>query len=121
VPTYAAAHGRLGDVYFQRQRFAEAAPEYAAFLAARPGEAGPWTNYGISLFEIGRGDDAVKAFARAAALEPHSVSAHRNLANVMLARHDVAGAAREAREALRIDARDEASRAILARALTDKP
>jgi tetratricopeptide (TPR) repeat protein len=121
VPTYAAAHGRLGDVYFQQQRFAEAAPEYAAFLAARVGEAGPWTNYGISLFETGRGDDAVKAFARAAALEPRSVSAHRNLANAMLAQHEFAGAAHEAREALRIDARDEASRAILARALTDKP
>jgi Flp pilus assembly protein TadD len=120
VPTYAAAHGRLADLYFQHQRFTEAATEYGGFLAARSGEAGPWTNYGISLFETGRGDEAVKAFARAAALEPQSVSAHRNLANASLAQHDLAGAAREAREALRIDPRDEVSRDILASALKDK-
>jgi Flp pilus assembly protein TadD len=121
VPTYAAAHGRLADLYFQQQRFAEAAAEYAVFLVARPGEAGPWTNYGISLFETGQGEQAIDAFGRAARLEPQSVSAHRNLANAYLAQRDLTGAAREAREALRIDAHDEVSRDILARALKDKP
>jgi Flp pilus assembly protein TadD len=120
VPTYAAAHGRLADLYFQQQRFAEAAAEYAVFLVARPGEAGPWTNYGISLFETGRGEQAIDAFGRAAVLEPQSVSAHRNLANAYLAQRDLTSAAREAREALRIDAHDEVSRDILARALKDK-
>jgi Flp pilus assembly protein TadD len=120
VPTYAAAHGRLADLYFQQQRFAEAAAEYAVFLIARPGEAGPWTNYGISLFETGHGERAIDAFGRAAVLEPQSVSAHRNLANAYLAQRDLTGAAREAREALRIDAGDEVSRDILARALKDK-
>jgi len=120
VPTYAAAHGRLADLYFQQQRFAEAAAEYAVFLVARPGEAGPWTNYGISLFETGHGEQAIDAFGRAAVLEPQSVSAHRNLANAYLAQRDLTGAAREAREALRIDARDEVSRDILARALKEK-
>ena len=37
-----------------------------------------------------------------------------------LAQRDLTGAAREAREALRIDARDEVSRDILARALKEK-
>ena len=80
VPSYAAAHGRLADLYFERQRFAEAVPEYAAFLAARSREAGPWTNYGISLVETGRADQAVGAFERALALQPGSDSARRNLA-----------------------------------------
>ena len=80
VPGYAAAHGRLADLYFEHQRFAEAAAEYAPFLAARPNEAGPWTNYGISLFQTGRRDEAVKAFERAVMLEPQNAGARHNLA-----------------------------------------
>ena len=80
VPRNAAAHGRLGDLYFARQRFADAVPEYAAFLSARPREAGPWTNYAISLSETGRIDEAVRAFERALALDPASASVQRNLA-----------------------------------------
>jgi len=119
VPTYAAAHGRLADLYFQHQRYAEAAEEYAVFLAARRGEAGPWTNYAISLVETGRGDQAVKAFERAVALEPRSGNARRNLAKAYYAQRDLAGAEREAREALRIDARDSEARNILAVVLND--
>ena len=119
VPTYAAAHGRLADLYFQHQRFAEAAEEYAVFLVARRGEAGPWTNYAISLVETGRGDQAVKAFERAVALEPRSGNARRNLAKAYYAQRDLAGAEREAREALRIDGRDAEARDILAVVLED--
>ena len=119
VPTYAAAHGRLADLYFQHQRFAEAAEEYPLFLAARRSEAGPWTNYAISLVETGRGDQAVKAFERAVALEPRSGHARRNLAKAYFAQRDLAGAEREAREALRIDARDTEARDILAVVLDD--
>jgi Flp pilus assembly protein TadD len=120
VPTYAAAHGRLADLYFQHQRFAEAAEEYAAFLVARRGEAGPWTNYAISLVETGRGDQAVKAFEHAVALEPRSGNARRNLAKAYYAQRDFAGAEREAREALRIDGRDSEARNILAVVLEEK-
>jgi tetratricopeptide (TPR) repeat protein len=120
VPRHASAHGRLADLYFGQQRFADAVPEYSEFLAARPGEAGPWTNYAIALVETGHGDQAVKAFARAVALEPGSGNARRNLAKALFAQHDRAGAEREARAALRIDARDMEARDILAVVLADK-
>jgi Flp pilus assembly protein TadD len=114
VPKHAAAHGRLADLYFQHQRFAEAAAEYPAFLAARPGEAGPWTNYAISLVETGQGDLAVKAFERAAPIEPRSGNARRNLAKAYFAQRNLPAAEREAREAVRIDGRDAEARDILA-------
>ena len=55
-----------------------------------------WTNYGIALAATGDSGEAVTAFSRAAALEPGSANAHRNLANALLDRGDFDGAAREA-------------------------
>jgi len=117
VPGHANAHGRIADVMFSQQRFAEAAEEYRQFLAVRGEQVGSWTNYGISLSAAGRDEEAIEAFQRAAALDPRSAAAHRNLANALLPRGDYAAAAAHAREAVRLSPRDAVAHDLLGLAL----
>jgi tetratricopeptide (TPR) repeat protein len=107
------AHGRIADALFGRQQYAEAITEYRAYLSRRSDQATAWTNYGIALAATGQNDDAVKAFSQAAAIEPNSASAHRNLANALLDGRDFSGAAREATEAARLSPGDPVVAQIL--------
>ena len=107
------AHGRLADALSARQRYAEAAGEYRQYLTHRPEATVGWTNFGIALAASGRTDEAVHAFERAAAIEPLSGGAHRNLANALLGRGDADAAAQQAQEAVRLAPQDGVAREIL--------
>ena len=107
------AHGRIADALFGRQQYADAIVEYRDYLARRSDQPTAWTNYGIALAATGDTGEAVTAFSRAAALEPVSANAHRNLANALLDRRDFDGAVREAREADRLSPGDPVVAEIL--------
>ncbi|HEY7286433.1 MAG TPA: tetratricopeptide repeat protein [Vicinamibacterales bacterium] len=107
------AHGRIADALFGRQQYAEAVTEYREYLSRRSDQATAWTNYGIALAATGQNGEAVKAFSKAAAIEPDSASVHRNLANALLDGRDFAGAVREATEAARLAPGDKVVAEIL--------
>jgi cytochrome c-type biogenesis protein CcmH/NrfG len=85
VPSHPGARRLLADARFGQERWAEAAGEYRRYLEARAEDAGAWINLGIASVATGRMDDAVDAFARAAAIEPGNERAQRLLG---LARED---------------------------------
>ena len=96
-------------------------PAHRAALPTNATAAGLWTSLGIALAATGRLDEAVRSFREAAAIEPLSANAHRNLANALLDAHDIDGAVEHAREAVRLNPRDPVSQEILTDALRAKP
>jgi hypothetical protein len=85
VPRHPGARRLLADARFGQERWAEAVGEYRTYLAQRSEDAAAWINLGIASVASGVIDDAVDAFARAAAIEPGNERAQRLLA---LARED---------------------------------
>jgi tetratricopeptide (TPR) repeat protein len=85
APTHPGARRLLADARFGQERWAEAASDYRRYLEVRAEDAGAWINLGIASVATGRIDDAVDAFARAAAVEPGNERAQRLLG---LARED---------------------------------
>ena len=75
-PSFPDAHLGLGEVRFAQQRYADAIVEYRAYLSGNGANDGAWMNLGIALQRTGQDDDAVRAFRRAAELNPRSGSAH---------------------------------------------
>jgi Flp pilus assembly protein TadD len=78
--SWTTALGFLADTLFSQQRFADAIPEYRAFLTDRPRDAGATINLGVSLAQTGQMKDAAAAFERALQLDPSNATARRNLA-----------------------------------------
>jgi tetratricopeptide (TPR) repeat protein len=107
------AHGRLGDAYFARQRYSDAIAEYREYLSRRGDQPSAWTNFGIALAADGQPAEAARAFARAAALEPASAAAHRNLANALLESGDADAALDEASRAEQLAPGDPVVREII--------
>ncbi len=62
---------------------AAALPLYTDWLAANPGDAGMWSNFGALLRAEGRRDQALRAHERAYALAPKSPRVLANLANLL--------------------------------------
>lgn len=75
--------GQQAATLHRAGKLAEARAAYAAHLAAHPGDAGMWSNYGALLRSEGRHDLAVRAQERAFALEPQGRGVMNNLANAL--------------------------------------
>ena len=65
------------------ERYEEALRAYTAYLAARPDDAGIWTNLGALYRTLKAHDLALAAQERAHRLDPGAISIRRNLANIL--------------------------------------
>jgi Flp pilus assembly protein TadD len=74
-----ALHHR-GNVLLALGRYEEARQDYQQALKIESGDGGIWNNYGIALDGLGRTNDAVQAYRRAAECQPPSKSAFLGLA-----------------------------------------
>ena len=75
----AAASGRIGD-------YAEAVALYEMVLKAKPAQEKIWMSYGHVLKTVGRRDDSIAAYRKAAELKPAYGEAYWSLANLKTAR-----------------------------------
>jgi serine/threonine-protein kinase len=63
------AHNNLGAVYYETARYTEAIHEYQQATEAAPQQPTPWTNLGDSYRQLGRKAEAREAYARSIELE----------------------------------------------------
>ena len=79
-PGHEAAHETLGDIYFERGSYAQAAQEYAIAAGLDPPRAAElWTHAGESLEEEGKGERAAEMFERALRARPGYAAAEAGL------------------------------------------
>lgn len=60
----------LGDVYFERQDFIQAAIEYEKTIALEPKDADTYNDLGLAYFYVGRSEDALKSFNKGIEADP---------------------------------------------------
>ncbi len=78
-------HLKLGDLYFEQQRFEETIKEYLAAIKLKPeflGYAAAYYNIGNVYFRLGKFDEAIKEYMIALRLKPNYAEAHNNLGRV---------------------------------------
>jgi tetratricopeptide (TPR) repeat protein len=100
------AHGRLADAAFAERQWAAASDQYEAYLASNSDDPGAVTNFAIALTALGRRDEALTAFRRAAKIAPRDVNARRNLARALAERGDFEVAKIEFEQALQLNPGD---------------
>src|SRR5262249_33808524 len=66
APNQPETRFKLGNLEYQQERWSQAASEYQAAVALKPGFAEAWLNLGETLLKLERGADALVAFRRAA-------------------------------------------------------
>lgn len=80
----------------------EAALDFRRATEVKPGFARAWSNLGMAEAELGREDDAIRAYREAIRRDARLVAPRNNLGTLLLRRGDVAGARRELEEAAAI-------------------
>ena len=93
-------HALLAEALFGVEKFQDAIAHCLEYLRARPHDGRVLTRLGISLFAIGRLEDATAAFRRAADVAPTDADAQLNLANALHDRKDYKEALGYAQRAL---------------------
>jgi protein O-mannosyl-transferase len=117
---HTTATGFLADALFSQEKFAEAIDQYRPFLAARPADAGGQMNFAIALANIGRRDDATRAFRRAVELNPSDTTARQNLASHLFNLGDLDAADTQAREILKLNPDHAGAHDLLGRVLASR-
>ena len=79
-PNHSGAHGLRADVLFARQQWGAAGDAYREYLQRQPADSRAWLNYGVTQAAIEDLDEAVRAFTRAAQLDPTDPRARQLLA-----------------------------------------
>ena len=105
----------LAGIAFESGRFAEAAREYAALVAANPKDSGLRASYAGALGALGQYDAALEQLDAAIALEPVNAEAYHNRAVVHERRQERDAAIRDYQTAVRYNPQYDPSRKALAR------
>ena len=87
------------------------------YLQSRPDDVGAITNLGIALVSTGKDEDALVAFRRAVDVDPANGSSRRNLANALFDHGDIAEAAAQSLEVVKLRPDDPAASDLLGRVL----
>jgi Tfp pilus assembly protein PilF len=85
---YGPAHNNLGKVYYHQDRYYQAAWQFEYAAKLMPDQAEPRNNLGLIFESIGKLDQAVDAYARAAELAPMNTQIAGNLARARIRRGD---------------------------------
>ncbi len=86
-PQDADAWARLGNAYFDMDRYEDAISAYKKHLELKPDNANVWTDMGIMLRRSGRPQEAVNAFDKAVDIDPRHEQSRFNKGVVLL--HDL--------------------------------
>ena len=79
APSFADAHGYLGDLSLGQKHFQDAIVQYREFLKLRPGSARVHGNLGLALAQSGRLDEAIAEFRQALQIDDSYDEARQNL------------------------------------------
>jgi tetratricopeptide (TPR) repeat protein len=96
----------LGLVSEGQGRAADAAAHFERAASLAPGRRMAWRFAGSALLRVGRQDDALRAFQRAASLGDPTVLTHRNLTILLFQKRSYQEALGHAETALKIEPRD---------------
>lgn len=75
VPPYVSYNLVLGDLLFDLQRYQEAADCYRQLVVAFPEHDQGWNSLGLSLVQLGRHAEALRAFEQCVELAPQDATA----------------------------------------------
>jgi len=114
-PGDAAALSHVGNIYLRKGKFTEAAAAYHDALLFGGAHPALNINLGVALAQAGKTEEALAALNEAVARLPDNADAHANLANVLMARREWAGARQHYETALRLDPNSNVARQGLAR------
>ncbi|HRO42385.1 MAG TPA: phospholipid carrier-dependent glycosyltransferase [Flavipsychrobacter sp.] len=84
--------GIVANEALQKQDFATAAQQYAAYVQADPYDENAWANYGIAIASIGQIDPAIGALTKATELDPGNAQFYQILSQLYKAKGDMNGA-----------------------------
>jgi protein O-mannosyl-transferase len=101
------ATGLIGDALFGQEKFAEAVPQYRAYLAARPGDAAASINLARALFNDGDLDGAAVEANRLVRLQIAEATGHNLLGWIFATRGQLPEARAEFARAVQLDPGDE--------------
>jgi tetratricopeptide (TPR) repeat protein len=119
-PTFADAHGNLGNIYFYQGRYDEAVACYRRAVDLDPTSGIFHSNLGNVLSQQARFAEAEASCRKAVWLEPAAPASHNNLANALMGQGKLEDAAASYREAIRLKPDYADAYASLARALVDQ-
>ena len=101
-PAHVAATGLIGDALFGQDKFAEAVPQYRAYLAVQPADGGATTNLARALFNQGDLDGAMSAANALVRLPGHEAAGHNLLGRILATRGQLTAAAGEFNRAVQL-------------------
>src|SRR5260370_19594883 len=100
LPTSPAALEGLATLAFSKGDFQTAAAHCSKLVEVARNSFEGWFNLGVASQELGRLDEAAKAYAQACKIRPESGPAHANLGTILQQQGDLAGARKEDERAL---------------------
>lgn len=112
-PNDFSAQMNLSLLLLQAHQPATALPHLQQAAQLKPGDAKVWMNQGEALEALGRNQDALAAFRKAAALDPASVTPHKAMARLLVSARQWAQAEPELQAVLKAEPEDEAARSAL--------
>ena len=86
-PGNAETWARLGNAYFDENRYQDAIEAYERSLDIDPNQAGVWTDLGVMYRRSGNPEEAIRAFDRAVEVDPEHEASRFNKGVVLL--HDL--------------------------------
>lgn len=97
---YGPAHNNLGQIYYQQQRYYEAAWEFQYAIRLMPHQPIPRNNLGLVFEATGQLDEAAEQYGLAVAEEPDNPVLLGNLARALIRRGDRGQEVRELLQAI---------------------
>jgi tetratricopeptide (TPR) repeat protein len=102
-PRSALAHGKLGTVFAQQERYIEAMAHYAQALQLNPHYATVYNNLGLVLFQQGQPAEAIAHYTKALQLKPDFIAAYSNLGFALADQGRLEEAIAQYHQALQLD------------------
>ena len=80
-PEDVTAHGNLGNMYFNEERYEDAIETYEKAIQINPEEIATYCNLGDAYSEKERYEEAIETYEKAIQINPEQVAAYNNLIN----------------------------------------
>ena len=80
-PEDVTAHGNLGNMYFNEERYEDAIEAYQKVIQINPEETAAYNNLGNAYSERERYEEAIETYEKAIQINPEQVAAYNNLIN----------------------------------------
>lgn len=71
-PKFPEGHNKLATIFFLNGKYKDSLKECRISLNLNPNHFGAWNGMGMCLYNLGQYNDAISAFAKALAIQPHA-------------------------------------------------